>query len=138
MYPTYPSLIIHYYIHINTGPWTTHERGISSQKRAWAGYNRIMMSEEPLPDMEGRPNCQVVTDKIPNLLGSKAMGVDWGARRIGLGVTAGFSQSPVTVISNKARTSRNVSDHIPELDTILRYAKNQGVARIVVGMPYYR
>jgi len=98
----------------------------------------LRMSQEPLPDLEGRPNCQVVTEKIPNLLGSKALGVDWGARRIGVGVTAGYSQSAVTVIPNKARTSPNVTDHHPELDAILRLAKVQAVARIVIGMPYYR
>jgi hypothetical protein len=72
------------------------------------------------------------------LLGTRSLGLDWGTQKIGMAITAGFTQRPLGTIENQGRQSRNITHHHPTLDYILRTFKAEDAVRIVVGMPYFK
>lgn len=71
-------------------------------------------------------------------MGSKSVGLDWGHKKIGMALSAGFSERPVGTIPNTGGLSSNVTLHRATLDRILTIAKVEGAARLVLGNPLYR
>ena len=64
--------------------------------------------------------------------------MDWGSKKIGVALTAGFSQRPLGTINNPAGHSLNASRHRPTIDYLLGILKAEGAVRVVVGHPLFR
>lgn len=79
-----------------------------------------------------------LTATIPDLLGSRSLGLDWGHKKIGIGLSAGFSQRPLGTIPNAGGVSGNATLNRPTLDHILSLVKAEGAVRIVIGNPLFR
>lgn len=75
---------------------------------------------------------------IPDLLGLRSLGLDWGHKKIGVGVSAGFSQRPLGTIPNVGGTSGNATLHRPTLDHILALVRAEAAVQVVLGNPLYR
>ena len=75
---------------------------------------------------------------LPDLLGSRSLGIDWGHKKIGVAVSAGFSQRPLGTIPNAGGTSSNATRHRPTLDHILALVRAEGAVRVVMGNPLFR
>jgi hypothetical protein len=71
-------------------------------------------------------------------LGSRSLGLDWGHKKIGIAVSAGFSQRPLGTIRNEGGISPRAVDHRPTLDRIINTLRLESAERIVLGMPLYR
>lgn len=81
---------------------------------------------------------QNLSAALPDLLGSRTLGLDWGSKKIGVALTAGFSQRPLGTINNPAGCSLNASRHRPTIDYLLGILKAEGAVRVVVGHPLFR
>lgn len=75
---------------------------------------------------------------IPDLLGLRSLGLDWGHKKIGVGVSAGFSQRPLGTIPNVGGPSGNATLHRPTLDHILALVRTEAAVQVVIGNPLYR
>jgi putative holliday junction resolvase len=91
----------------------------------------------PSPSSSPRPT-QNLSAALPDLLGSRTLGLDWGSKKIGVALTAGFSQRPLGTINNPAGHSLNASRHRPTIDYLLGILKAEGAVRVVVGHPLFR
>lgn len=79
-----------------------------------------------------------LTRTIPDLLGSRSLGLDWGHKKIGVGVSAGFSERPLGTIPNVGGTSGNATLNRPTLDHILALVRAEAAVRVVMGNPLFR
>lgn len=79
-----------------------------------------------------------LTATIPDLLGSRSLGLDWGHKKIGIGLSAGFSQRPLGTIPNAGGVSGNATLNRPTLDHILSLVRAEGAVRVVIGNPLFR
>lgn len=75
---------------------------------------------------------------IPDLLGSRSLGLDWGHKKVGMAVSAGFSQRPLGTIPNVGGLSTNATINRPTIDEILRLLRSEDAVRIVIGNPLFR
>ncbi len=90
----------------------------------------------PPPEDPSQP-CNL-SAALPDLLGSRSLGLDWGSKKIGMALSAGFSERPLGTIPNPAGHSINATRHRPLIDHILTMLLAEGAVRIVVGHPLFR
>jgi len=73
--------------------------------------------------------AQLTTSQF-KLLGTKAVGVDYGLVRTGLAVTVGYEPKPLSIVSNLNNTE--LCNHIVQL------AEAENAARVVLGLPFHK
>lgn len=112
------------------------------------GEKAPLTSEESLATMVPPPSTSTSTPApaarrgnvtiIANLLGSRSLGLDWGHKKIGVALSAGFSERPIGTIPNGGKLSTNVTINRPTLDEILGILRHEAAERIVIGNPLFR
>lgn len=95
-------------------------------------------SSPPPPPPSSTPGSTSVSAALPDLLGSRSLGLDWGHKKIGVGLSAGFSQRPLGTIPNAGGISGNATKSRPTFDHILALMRAEGAVRIVMGNPLFR
>ena len=81
---------------------------------------------------------EAIETYLPDLLGSRSLGLDWGHKKVGVALSAGFSQRPLGTIRNSGQLSTNATAHQETIDRILGILRIVGAERIVMGNPLYR
>ncbi len=96
--------------------------------------------EDPLSRSRSSSSLQGqnLTATIPDLLGSRSLGLDWGHKKIGVGLSAGFSQRPLGTIPNAGGINGDATKNRPTLDHILTLVRAEGAVRVVMGNPLFR
>lgn len=100
-------------------------------------YERLWEPSSP-PSQPAASSDRNLSTAVLDLLGSRTLGLDWGHKKIGVALTAGFSQRPLGTIINVAGHSNNATRHRPTIDQLLGILRAEGAIRIVIGYPLFR